>query len=218
VIRAELAVVQQTAGETLPSLVDRAARALSSARTSAEVLEARDMAGIAYDAAKRAARLASAKGAHDTLVAAAHRAQADALLIESQAKRRLADEYDAAQDRGEVRGSRERTASTPEAVGASDLGLTHKVIHEARQIRDAEVREPGIVERALNAAIERGAEPTRAEVKKALNPHIAAVIELAKGDEAARKDKRDMSTFRKLWREMSTKTRNDVREWIASQK
>jgi hypothetical protein len=36
------------------------------------------------------------------LIAAAHRAQADALEIEAQAKRRLADEYDAAQDRGEV--------------------------------------------------------------------------------------------------------------------
>jgi hypothetical protein len=33
----------------------------------------------------------------------AHRAQADALEIEAGAKRRLADEYDAAQERGEVR-------------------------------------------------------------------------------------------------------------------
>ncbi|MEY9532152.1 hypothetical protein [Sinorhizobium fredii] len=35
-------------------------------------------------------------------IAAAHRAQADALEIESTAKRRLADAYDAAQERGEV--------------------------------------------------------------------------------------------------------------------
>ncbi len=68
------------------------------------------------------------------------RAQADALEIEAQAKRRLADEYDAAQERGEVRGSRERTTSKPEAVGATDIGLSHKDIHEARQIRDAEAR------------------------------------------------------------------------------
>ncbi len=38
-----------------------------------------------------AARLAKAKDAHDTLIAAALRAQADALAIESEAKRRLAD-------------------------------------------------------------------------------------------------------------------------------
>lgn len=54
------------------------------------------------------------------------------------AKRRLADEYDAAQERGEVRSANERTASNAEAVGVADLGLTHKNIHEARIIRDAE--------------------------------------------------------------------------------
>jgi len=47
------------------------------------------------DDAKKSARLARAKDAHDTLVATAHRAQARALEIESQAKMRLADEQDA---------------------------------------------------------------------------------------------------------------------------
>ena len=41
-------------------------------------------------------------GGLPSLIAAAHRAQADALEIEAQAKRRLADEYDAAQERGAV--------------------------------------------------------------------------------------------------------------------
>jgi hypothetical protein len=39
---------------------------------------------------------------HDSLIAAAHRAQADALDIAAPAKRRVADEYDGAQKRGEV--------------------------------------------------------------------------------------------------------------------
>lgn len=47
--------------ETLPTLIDRATAALTSARTSAEVLEARDLARVAYDAAKSAARMAKAK-------------------------------------------------------------------------------------------------------------------------------------------------------------
>ncbi|MGY4286143.1 hypothetical protein ACVWXO_005363 [Bradyrhizobium sp. LM2.7] len=63
---------------------------------------ARDRAIVADTAAKLQARLAKAKKAHDELIAAAYRAQADALDIEAQAKRRLADEYDAAQARGEV--------------------------------------------------------------------------------------------------------------------
>jgi hypothetical protein len=45
-----------------------------------------------------------AKKAHDDLIAAAYRAKADALEIEALAKRRLADEYDAAQDRGDAVG------------------------------------------------------------------------------------------------------------------
>ena len=44
----------------LAALGPRAASALANAKTSAEVLEARDLAGLAYDAAKRAARLARA--------------------------------------------------------------------------------------------------------------------------------------------------------------
>jgi hypothetical protein len=60
------------------------------------------MAGVTLDAAKRAGRLAQAKGAHDELIGAAYRAQADAAIIEAAAKARLTDEYDAAQERGEV--------------------------------------------------------------------------------------------------------------------
>jgi hypothetical protein len=59
--------------EALPSLVDRAASALAGARAAAEILEAREMASLAYDAAKRATRVAQAKDAHDSLIDAPHR-------------------------------------------------------------------------------------------------------------------------------------------------
>ena len=128
--------------QDLPSLIDRAASTLAGAKTAAEVLEARDMAGLAYDVAKRAARLHRAKSAHDDLVAAAHRAQAHALEIEACAKRRLADEYDAAQARGEVfgahDGARKRVEGPNAIASTADLGLRRDQIHEARQIRDAE--------------------------------------------------------------------------------
>ncbi|MBO6886159.1 MAG: hypothetical protein JJ869_21660, partial [Marivita sp.] len=156
------------AGENLPDLIDRAATMLASAKTAAEVLEAREAAGLAYDVAKRAARLKNAKAAHDDLVAAAHRAQADALEIEAAAKRRLADEYDAAQARGDVasatsnRGNQWTVSDGNGAATASEIGLTRKAIHEARQLRDAEVADPGIVRRTLDERLERGAEPNRA--------------------------------------------------------
>lgn len=127
------------ANENLPGLIDRAATMLASAKTAAEVLEAREAAGLAYDIAKRAARLKNAKAAHDDLVAAAHRAQADALEIEAAAKRRLADEYDAAQTRGDVasaKSNRGNQWTVPDGNGAAtaaELGLTRKSIHDARR-------------------------------------------------------------------------------------
>lgn len=153
---------------SLPALVDRAVAALSSARTSAEVLEARDLAAFAYDMAKKTARIAEAKRAHDGLIAAAHRAQADALEIEAQAKRRLADEYDAAQERGEIAKHGQKRADIPNGNISKDIGIAPKEVHEGREIRDAEQDDPGIVRRTLDEALEQGEEPTRAKVKRAV--------------------------------------------------
>lgn len=159
-----------TEAASLPALVRSAATKLAAAETSAEVLDARDEAKVAYDAAKIAGRMAKAKKAHDEVITAVYRAQADALEIESLAKRRLADEYDAAQDRGEVRANGERTFSSPEKVGPSDIGLAPKEIHDARLIRDAEVADPGVTRRALDGMIERGEEPTKAALRREIAP------------------------------------------------
>lgn len=60
----------------------------------------------------------------------------DALEIESMAKRRLADEYDAAQGRGEVATAGGDKSKIPNENFATvaDIGLTHKEIHEARAV------------------------------------------------------------------------------------
>ena len=158
------------AASDLPSLIDRAASMLFGAKTAAEVLEAREAAGLAYDVAKRTARLQRAKSAHDDLVAAAHRAQAHALEIEARAKRRLADEYDAAQARGEVAshggGRNFKVADANVEPTAADLGLRRDEIDDARLIRDAELAAPGIVRRSLDERLDAGEEPTRAALRK----------------------------------------------------
>jgi len=159
--------------ETLPALIDRATEALSNARTSGEVLEARDMARTAYDAAKSAGRMARAKDAHDTLMAEVHRAQAHALSIRARAEMRLAEEYDAAQERGEVRKNGQRGKALEDDKGfydgpasVSNLGLRHDEIHEARQMHRAEQADPGVVERTVNDMVDRGEEPTRAALRR----------------------------------------------------
>jgi hypothetical protein len=161
--------------QDLPSLIDRAAAMLAGAKTAAEVLEAREAAGLAYDVARRAARLSRAKTAHDDLVAAAHRAQADALEIEAAAKRRLADEYDAAQARGEVHrhgGQMSRDVADPNIPSVADLGLRRDQIHHARLIRDAEAADPGLVRRTLDERLACGEEPTRSAVRRAAQARL----------------------------------------------
>jgi len=168
---------------TLPRLVATAAAALANARSAAEVLEAREIASVAYDVAKRTARLRKAKNAHDELIAAAHRVQADALTIEAGAKRRLADEYDAARDGGVVSARGQRTDLLPDekkVPTVAELGLTHKDIHEARLIRDAEAADPGIVRRTLDERLARGEEPTRAVLRRAAEARLERSIDRLK--------------------------------------
>jgi hypothetical protein len=108
--------------------------------------------------------------------------QADALEIEAAAKRRLADEYDAAQARGEVATGSVRTdivasANDVRPATAADLGLRRDQIHEARQLRDAEVADPGIVRRTLDEKLERGEEPTRSSVRRAAEDRLQRSID-----------------------------------------
>lgn len=154
---------------TLPVLIERASRTLLDAKSSAEVLEARDMARVAYDAAKSAGRIARAKQAHDEVLAAVHRAQADALLVEARAKMRLADEYDGAQERGEVQqhgGNKSKLEASKLAPTVAEIGLRHDEIHEARKLRDAEKASPGKAERVLKEMAARGEEPTKAKLRQ----------------------------------------------------
>lgn len=94
-----------------------------------------------------------------------HRSQAHALAIRARAEMRLAEEYDAAQERGEVAsrgGERSGREHSPLAPSADDLGIARKDIHEARKLRDAEAAEPGIVQRTIDDMVESGEEPTSA--------------------------------------------------------
>lgn len=150
----------------LLSLIDKATAALDSARTSAEVLEARDFAKMAYDQAKSIARIAKAKQAHDSLIMDVHQAQAHALTIRARAEMRLAEEYDQAQDRREIgQHGGNKQVSGPETCKATDV-LSPKDIHEARKLRDAEAASPGIVQATINKMIERGEEPTSAALRR----------------------------------------------------
>jgi hypothetical protein len=148
--------------EKLPHLIERAAAALAKATTPAEFLEARNQAAFVYDAAKVvAARFPKAVQAHNEILAACRKAQGNALLIEARAMMHLADEYDAAQTRGEA-----PTAGRPKTKIIPDENnfASAKLMMTARKIRAAEKAKPGIVEKTLTAG-----EPTRARLMRAVD-------------------------------------------------
>lgn len=84
----------------------------------------------------------------------------------------MADEYDAAQERGEVHGhggdKSKVSDGNVEIPTAADIGLSRKEIHEARKIRDAEEAYPGIVRRALDARVSAGKEPNKAAIRESV--------------------------------------------------
>lgn len=159
-------------GSALPAMIEHAAQMLAEAKTSAEILVARHLADEVYSEAKRTARVSQKAAAHADVIARAHRAQADALLIISKADAQIADEYGAAQERGEVEkhgGNRLGTKITDDNLALptlKDLGLSANQVFAARQIRDAEAAQPGIVARALDEKLAKGEEPTKSALRK----------------------------------------------------
>jgi hypothetical protein len=86
------------------------------------------------------------------------------------AKRRLADEYDAAQERGEIRTQRDNQAFSGVEKASGPEVVPPKELHEARIIRDAEVADPGIVRRANPRPRTSGPAPARGGTSAGPNP------------------------------------------------
>lgn len=134
-----------------------------------DVLAAKLLAGQAYKDAKSAAQLGERFGAAERLIRKAHQLQGDALLIETRAKMRLADEWDGAQERGEAaKQGRKSNISDGNVFTLEQVGLTAKEIHEARKLRDAETKSPGIAAAAIAARLAQGLEPTKASLSASI--------------------------------------------------
>lgn len=169
---------------TLTALVDRAAKLLSGVRTAAVVLEAREVAGAASDLAKRQARIERKRKARDEIVRAYERIQGDALEVRTQADTCLAVEYHAAQADGLVAKHGQRGSSKKDLpdgkvfsrATAADLGLSHKEIHEARIISDAEKSEPGFTKRIIEEMLAAGHEPLRSRLLAAARRKLAELV------------------------------------------
>jgi hypothetical protein len=145
--------------DALPLTIARVAGALDRATTAAELLAVWHTTELLYTAAKECARVEIFKKE------ACHKAMADVLLIQVRAQCRFADEYDAAQKRGELNKPGRPNFSQQEKFSVlEELGLGGKKIHLARKVRDAEKAKPGLAEITLATG-----EPTRARLMRAVD-------------------------------------------------
>ncbi|BAB54373.1 hypothetical protein [Mesorhizobium japonicum] len=167
------AIVEAFDASGLQQVVERARALLD----DGDVAAARMLAVGVYDQAKAGAAFAARFGAADRLVRKARQLQGDALLIEARAKVRLADEYDAAQAKGEASKGRPKTIPDGKTFTQEEAGLSAKDVHEARKLRDAELRTPGIVERAIAARLLAGLEPSRSNLRASVGTDSATAAE-----------------------------------------
>ena len=150
----------------LVQMVERARALLD----DGDVMAARVLSGGGYLQAKAAAQFASSFGAAGKRVLAkARQLQGDALLIETRAKIRIAAAFDEAQAEGNA-AKRGRPKNIPDEniFTQEEAGLSAKEIHEARKLAAAEERQPGLVERAIEARLRAGLEPSRANLRAAV--------------------------------------------------
>jgi hypothetical protein len=158
--------------EQLPRLLREAAATYAKeAATAAELLEALKKTKGVYEAGRLEVRFRQVKDALDTTIAVIRQMQVDALVIDSLLMCRLANEYDAAQDKGDLpkRGDIGRGRNSDDKFLNEITGFTIQHMHKARNIRNAEKAKPGCIRKALDEQVAAGEEPTRAALQRAVN-------------------------------------------------
>lgn len=127
-----------------------------------------------YERAKAGAAYAKKVKASRELIDKARRMQGEALKIESMCYVAMADAIDEAQSKGHVaRQGRPEKVRDADVFTLQDVGVDKRRLSEARKLRNAERDRPGIVERAIQARIEAGLEPSRANLRAAVGTSSA---------------------------------------------
>ena len=201
---------------TLPGMIQKAAQALAASSDAAEVLEVEDMADVIRTMGREAERMAKAQAAHDEVVRAAHKAQGDALDIKAAASKRYYEMTKAAQAAGEIltRGGDRRSDVFKVSDQNFENPTKHKAVaHFGKSVAEAEERDPGVVRRAIDGALDEGRAPSLAEVKRVINGR-EDIMERAAKEEAALRDDRDFRALRKLWKASSEGAKSQFRQWL----
>jgi hypothetical protein len=196
----------------LDAILTSARTMLAEATSAAQILNARERAQIAADIAKR---MAQAKHAHDDVTNRARALQGDAVALIAWADTRLADEYAAAQERGEVQkpGGDRKTivpGGNNDPPTVADLGLSRKQMHNARIIRDAVKDDPDVIPKTIKKILSTGQQASLRGLVEAIKDAKADAPKSLKGKNPFRDPgyvetpaRRDMVLFTASCRELA---------------
>ncbi|HEX5934222.1 MAG TPA: hypothetical protein VFY63_08650 [Pseudorhizobium sp.] len=139
------------------------------------------MSGAAYDEAKAAQGFAKRMKAGEEVIARVGAMIDEALEIESYALVALANEFDQAQAAGVVasRGRPKKVASE-DLFRLEDIGLDKRRILHARKLRDAELKEPGVIRKRIALTRAEGGMPSRNNLRAAVGTASASKEERGK--------------------------------------
>lgn len=141
--------------------IGKAKALLETAKTIGDVREAQLVVKVAHDMAKQVAKspLASSE-----IKAEARQQMGEALKTERRAERRMADEVDMAQERGELPAKGQHKAHV-QNVDMNDVGITKQEVSRARKARDFDSVCPNVYDAAVDKAVEDG-KVTKAEIER----------------------------------------------------
>ncbi|MVA47344.1 hypothetical protein GOZ83_20015 [Agrobacterium vitis] len=166
----------------LATKIDRA-RSLFS---DGDVQTAYKLATGAYAEAKAFVTYAEKIKANREWIDKARRMQADALDIESTCIISMANAVDEAQAKGEIASrGRPKNVDRENVFTLEDIGLDRGDLHSARNLRNAELAEPGFVKRAIEVRLSEGLEPSRKSLNSAAKHAIGtkSATDAEKGDQ-----------------------------------
>ena len=155
----------------LVATIDRARKVFADGDLKAAAL----LSAKAYDEAANIVSYAKRVVASEALLGKARQMQGDALLIEVRVKTAIANMVDAGQAAGDIATKGKKSNVQGSDISTlDDLGLDRRRLSEMRVLRDAEMREPGIAERAIKARLEQGLDPTRANLRVSIGTKSAS--------------------------------------------
>ncbi|CDZ43228.1 Mlr8507 protein [Neorhizobium galegae bv. officinalis] len=128
-----------------------------------------------YDEAKAAHGFAARMKASEGVIASAHAMVVEALEIGSLAKVALANEYDQAQAAGLVaRKGRPKNVPGEDILQLSHFGIDRRVILDARKLRNAEIKNPGLIRSTIAGLSAEGILPTKSNLRAAIGTASAS--------------------------------------------